>query len=45
LIIATRRTTQILYPKDIGFILVTMGISPGQHVLEAGTGSGAMTLH
>lgn len=39
----TRRSTQILYPKDIGFILITMGIGPGQHVLEAGTGSGAMT--
>lgn len=43
LIIATRRTTQILYPKDIGYILVTMGIGPGKHVIEAGTGSGAMT--
>jgi tRNA (adenine57-N1/adenine58-N1)-methyltransferase len=43
LITATRRTTQILYPKDIGFILVSMGIGPGQHVVEAGTGSGAMT--
>lgn len=43
LINATRRTTQIVYPKDIGFILVKMGIGPGQHVLEAGTGSGAMT--
>jgi len=39
----TRRNTQILYPKEIGFILVTMGIGPGQHVLEAGTGSGALT--
>ncbi|MGE5775159.1 MAG: tRNA (adenine-N1)-methyltransferase, partial [Chloroflexota bacterium] len=29
------RTTQILYPKDIGFILVTMGIGPGQKILEA----------
>ena len=38
------RTTQILYPKDIGFILVTMGIGPGQKVLEAGTGSGSMTI-
>jgi tRNA (adenine57-N1/adenine58-N1)-methyltransferase len=44
LITTTRRNTQILYPKDIGFILVSMGIGPGQHVLEAGTGSGAMTI-
>jgi len=39
----TRRTTQILYPKDIGFVLVSLGIGPGQHVLEAGTGSGSLT--
>lgn len=38
------RTTQILYPKDIGFILVTMGIGPGKKVIEAGTGSGSMTI-
>ena len=37
------RTTQILYPKDIGFILVTTGVGPGQKVMEAGTGSGSMT--
>jgi tRNA (adenine57-N1/adenine58-N1)-methyltransferase len=37
------RNTQILYPKDIGFILVTMGIGPGARVIEAGSGSGAMT--
>ena len=43
LVTTTRRTTQILYPKDIGFILVSMGIGPGQHLVEAGTGSGAMT--
>ena len=24
------RSTQILYPKDIGFIMVTMGIGPGK---------------
>ena len=39
----TKRNTQIMYPKDIGFILVTMGIGHGQHVVEAGTGSGALT--
>lgn len=37
------RTTQIMYPKDIGFILITMGVGPGQTVMEAGTGSGSMT--
>jgi tRNA (adenine57-N1/adenine58-N1)-methyltransferase len=39
----TKRNTQIMYPKDIGFVLVTMGIGPGAQVLEAGTGSGAFT--
>jgi tRNA (adenine57-N1/adenine58-N1)-methyltransferase len=43
LLIDIPRTTQILYPKDIGFILVTMGVGPGQKVMEAGTGSGSMT--
>ena len=39
----TPRATQILYPKDIGHILLTMGIGPGLRVIEAGTGSGALT--
>ena len=43
LLIDIPRTTQILYPKDIGFILVNMGVGPGQKVMEAGTGSGSMT--
>ena len=38
------RTTQILYPKDIGYILIQMGVSQGQTVMEAGTGSGSMTI-
>lgn len=38
-----KRNTQILYPKDIGYIMMTMNIGPGMHVLEAGTGSGALT--
>ena len=44
LLIDLPRTTQILYPKDIGFILVTMGVGYGQKVMEAGTGSGSMTI-
>jgi len=43
LLIDLPRTTQILYPKDIGFILVTIGVGPGHTVMEAGTGSGSMT--
>lgn len=39
----TKRSTQIMYPKDIGFILITMGIGPGTYVIEAGTGSGGLT--
>ena len=38
------RSTQILYPKDIGYILVKMGIGPGTRIIEAGTGSGAFTI-
>lgn len=38
-----KRNTQILYPKDIGYILLRLGIGPGMRVLEAGTGSGALT--
>lgn len=44
LLLNIRRNTQILYPKDIGYILVWMGIGPGSRVIEAGTGSGALTM-
>lgn len=43
ILLETRRNTQIMYPKDIGFILISMDIGPGKHVLEAGTGSGSFT--
>jgi len=43
LLIEIRRNTQIMYPKDVGFVLVTLGIGPGKQVLEAGTGSGSLT--
>jgi tRNA (adenine57-N1/adenine58-N1)-methyltransferase catalytic subunit len=39
----TKRNTQIMYAKDIGFALMMMDIHPGKHIIEAGTGSGALT--
>jgi tRNA (adenine57-N1/adenine58-N1)-methyltransferase len=39
----TRRNSQIIYPKDIGYILLRLSVGPGARVLEAGTGSGALT--
>ncbi|MBI4673708.1 MAG: tRNA (adenine-N1)-methyltransferase [Chloroflexi bacterium] len=44
LVMNVSRATQIVYPKDIGYLLMEMNIHPGKRVLEAGTGSGAMTL-
>ena len=34
----------MIYPKDIGPILVYADVFPGARVLEAGTGSGALTI-
>ncbi len=44
LLMKVSRATQIVYPKDIGYLLLRMNIYPGMRVVEAGTGSGAMTL-
>jgi tRNA (adenine57-N1/adenine58-N1)-methyltransferase len=38
------RGAQVVYPKDLGAILVHADIAPGTRVLEAGTGSGALTM-
>lgn len=38
------RGAQVVYPKDVGAILVHADIAPGMRVLEAGTGSGAVTI-
>ncbi|MEM3623673.1 MAG: tRNA (adenine-N1)-methyltransferase [Candidatus Bathyarchaeia archaeon] len=37
------RKTQITYPKDIALIIMFSGIGPGNLVVEAGTGTGALT--
>ncbi|MCP4307250.1 MAG: tRNA (adenine-N1)-methyltransferase [bacterium] len=38
------RGAAVVYPKDVGAILVWADIQPGNLVLEAGTGSGALTM-
>lgn len=38
------RRTQVMYPKDIGYMVMSLGISPGFMVLDAGTGSGAAAI-
>ncbi len=35
--------TQIVYPKDLGYIVARAGIGSGQKILEIGTGSGSLT--
>jgi tRNA (adenine57-N1/adenine58-N1)-methyltransferase len=39
-----KRTTQIMYPKDIGYTLLKLNVMPGSRVVEAGTGSGGLTV-
>jgi tRNA (adenine57-N1/adenine58-N1)-methyltransferase len=38
------RGAQVIYPKDLGPILVLADIFPGARVLESGVGSGALTM-
>ncbi len=44
LVMHVKRISQIIYPKEIGYILLRLNIIPGARVVEAGTGSGALTL-
>ena len=38
------RGAQVIYPKDLGPILILADVFPGARVLESGVGSGALTL-
>lgn len=38
-----KRQTQVIYPKDMGYIIMRLGIGPGSVVVESGCGSGALT--
>ena len=40
-----KRSVTTLLPKDIGMILTYCGIEDGETVVEAGTGSGALTIY
>ncbi len=41
---SVRRKTTIIYPKDMGYMLLEAGVGPGSRVAEVGSGSGALTL-
>jgi tRNA (adenine57-N1/adenine58-N1)-methyltransferase len=43
LLLHIRRKSQIIFPKDIGYILLRLSVGAASRVLEIGTGSGALT--
>lgn len=43
-VLKMKRGAQVVYPKDMAMILLHGDIYPGARVLEAGAGSGALTL-
>ncbi len=43
LVMKAARKTQVVYPKDLGLIVVKLGVHSGSKVIETGTGSGATT--
>ncbi|MBG0776784.1 MAG: tRNA (adenine-N1)-methyltransferase [Desulfovibrionaceae bacterium] len=44
LVKGVKRQTQIIYPKDIGYICIKLGVGPGRRIIEAGSGSGSLTV-
>ena len=44
LMMKVKRTTTIVYPKDLGYLLLETSVGPGSRVIELGTGSGALTM-
>jgi len=44
LITRIKRNTQIIYPKDAAYLVHRLNLRSGDHVIEAGTGSGGLTI-
>jgi tRNA (adenine57-N1/adenine58-N1)-methyltransferase catalytic subunit len=44
LILKMPRGAQVIYPKDLGSILMEADVGPGVRVLESGVGSGALSM-
>ncbi|MFN4196953.1 MAG: tRNA (adenine-N1)-methyltransferase [Caldimicrobium sp.] len=42
-IMKLKRITQIIYPKDLGYIVLKLGVVEGKKYIECGSGSGALT--
>jgi tRNA (adenine57-N1/adenine58-N1)-methyltransferase len=43
LVMKLARRTQVIYPKDLGLIVIKLGVHAGSRIVETGTGSGATT--
>jgi len=44
LMFKVKRKTTIVYPKDLGYLLVETAVGPGSRVIDVGTGSGALSM-
>lgn len=42
-VMKSQRSTQIVYPKDLGYIAARTGLQSGHKIVEIGTGSGSLT--
>ena len=43
-VLAMPRGAQVIYPKDLGPLLILADVFPGARILEAGVGSGALSM-
>ncbi|MBQ7617251.1 MAG: methyltransferase domain-containing protein, partial [Desulfovibrio sp.] len=43
-LMGAKRQTQIIYAKDLAYIALKLGAGPGRTIIEAGCGSGGLTM-